>query len=118
MKKEEPKLLTLSNIHHGAAGEMFTGALDQVLENIADLNTDHKTKRAIRLDFTFVTNEERNVSDVVIQCGTKLAGMKGVQSFVHLGKHGGKKVAVEQPTQEEMFPASKPLDFAKKGSDD
>ncbi len=118
MKKEEPKLLTLSNIHHGAALEMFEGALDQVLENIKDPNTDHKAKRGIKLEFSFVTNEERNVSDVVVQCKTALAGMKGVQSFVHIGRHAGKTVAVEQPTQEEMFPTSKPLDFTKKGSDD
>ena len=104
-KTAPPKELTLAGLHDGAAVEMFQAALENVLENIGDLNTDHKSKREIRLTFAFTTNEERNVSDVVIQCGTKLAGMKGVQSLVYIGKHEGRTVAVEQPRQDEMFPS-------------
>ena len=103
-KPPPPKEITLAGLHDGAALEMFQAALENILENIRDLNTDHKSKREVRLSFTFTTNEERNVSDVVIQCGTKLAGMKGVQSLVYIGKHEGRTVAVEQPTQGEMFP--------------
>lgn len=103
-KAPPPKELTLAEIHEGAALEMFEGALANVLENIRDLNTDHKAKREIKLSFVFVTNEERNVSDVVINCGTKLAGMKGVQSLIYIGKHEGRTVAVEQPRQEDLFP--------------
>lgn len=107
MKKEEPNVMTLPKLHDGAAVEMFQDALTSVLKNIEDLNTDHKSKREIRLTFQFAANEERNVSDVMIQCGTKLAGMKGVQSLVYIGKHKGETIAVEQPRQDEMFPQPK-----------
>jgi cell division protein FtsX len=103
-KTPPPKELTLAGLHDGAALEMFENALAQVLENITDLNTDHKEKREIRLTFQFTTNDERNVTDVVVKAATKLAGIKGVQSLVYIGKHEGRTVAVEQPRQEDLFP--------------
>lgn len=109
-KTPPPKELTLEGLHDGAVPEMFQAALERVLENIRDLNTDNKTKRAITLSVTFSTNEERNVSDVIIQCGTKLAGLKGVQSLVYIGKHEGRTVAVEQPRQDELFPQPSKMD--------
>jgi hypothetical protein len=99
-----PKTVTLESLHDGAAGEMWAAALARVLENIADPNTDHKTKRAITLSFVFAADEERHVGDVQVSCQTKLAGMKGVQTVIFIGKHEGRLVAVEQPRQQDMFP--------------
>ena len=104
-KREAPRVVTLDELHEGAALEMWQDALDQVLANAVDPNTAHRDVRRIRLDVDFRVNEERNVADVELTCSTKLAGRRGVASLVYLGKHEGQTIAVEQPRQDELFPA-------------
>ena len=100
----EQKVVTLESLADGAAAELWQSALARVLENIDDPNTDFKAKRAIRLEFEFVANEDRNVGAVGVKCSTKLAGVKGVTTVVYIGRQEGELVAVEQPRQEELFP--------------
>lgn len=102
---DPPRELTLAGIHDGAALELWQNALEHVVANMTDPNTSHRDKRRIRLDFEFTSNEDRNVGDVRIVCSTKLAGHKGVDSVVFLGRHEGRTIAVEQPRQENLFPA-------------
>jgi hypothetical protein len=103
---EDPKVITLAGIADGAALELWQNALADVLRNIEDPNTDVKHKRAIRLDFIFTcADEERRVGDVEVRCSTKLAGVKGVKTLVYIGRHQGQLVAVEQPRQQDLFPA-------------
>ena len=98
------EVVTLSNVGDGAAVELFQAAFGRVLENISDPNTDHKTKRKVTLEFVIAPNEDRSASDVVIKCNTKLAGLKGLQTYVHLGRHEGQLVAVENnPKQQQLF---------------
>lgn len=97
------KLDTLAN---GAVVELFESAVAQVLENVQDLNTDWKARRKIVLELAFSSDEERQVGDVEVKCSTKLAGMKGVRTVVFYGNVNGRKVAVEQPRQDEMFAGS------------
>jgi hypothetical protein len=97
------KALTLAGIADGAAEELFTNALDKVLANLVDPNTDWKKGRRITLTFDFSTDEERRVGDVEIACSAKLAGVKGVNVGIYIGKHEGVLTAVEAPKQEEMF---------------
>lgn len=106
---ETPTVITLAGLADGAALELWQAALDNVLRNIEDPNTDTKPKRAIRLEFVFsVADEERRVGDVEVRCTTKLAGVKGVKgvkTLVYIGRHQGSLVAVEQPRQQDLFPA-------------
>jgi hypothetical protein len=103
---EDPKVITLAGLADGAALELWQAALERVLQNIEDPNTDTKTKRAIRLDVVFsVADEERRVGDCEVRCSTKLAGVKGVKTLVYIGRHQGALVAVEQPRQQDLFPA-------------
>jgi hypothetical protein len=103
---DDPKVITLAGIADGAALELWQNALDGVLRNIEDPNTDVKSKRHIRLDFLFaVADEERRMGDVEVRCTTKLAGVKGVKTLVYIGRQQGQLVAVEQPRQQDLFPA-------------
>lgn len=53
--------LSLVNLGGGAAVEMFDEALEKVLENILDPNTEAKTKRVITLKMTISPAENRGV---------------------------------------------------------
>jgi hypothetical protein len=106
----ETRPVTLAGLADGAAGELWGAALERVLENIEDANTDHKARRAITLSFAFSADEERRVGDITITCATKLAGVKGVKTVVSFGRHEGRRLVVEHPRQQDLFasPAGKP----------
>lgn len=99
------KAITLGNLADGAAEELFGSALSRVLENLQDVNTDHRAKRRITIDVVFGVDEERHMGEVEIRCTTKLAGIKGVKTLVSYGRSGGRDVGVEHPRTMEMFDA-------------
>lgn len=104
--KRAPEVLTLASIAEGAALELWQSALDAILRNMQDPNTDMKPKRSIRLEFVFsMLDEDRGVGDVEVKCSTKLAGVKGAKTLVYIGRHQGSLVAVEQPRQTQLFPS-------------
>lgn len=96
--------ITLSTVAGGAADELFIDAMAKVLQNIADLNTDHRIKREIVLKFQVSADEERRVGKMSVSCTTKLAGVKGLEVGVYFGTHYGVQVAVEAPRQTDLFP--------------
>jgi len=96
--------ITLGTLAHGAADELFRAALEKVLENIEDPNTDHKKARLISLKFALSSDEERRIGDVEITCEVKLAGVRGVRTLVFFGRRDGTRIVVEQPRQEDLFP--------------
>jgi hypothetical protein len=101
--------VTLDTIGQGALVELFDAELARVLENIQDPNTDAKTKRTISVKVTFAPNENRDVTDVNLTCGSKLAGIKTVSTRLFVGKVKGQLVAVEHdPRQGALFDAPRP----------
>lgn len=106
--------ITLGTLANGAIEEMFGEALLAILTNVDDVNTDHKAKRSIMMTFAFSVDEDRHVGHVDVQVQTKLAGVKGVTANVYFGRHEGRHVAVEAPSQETLFPApeSRPRSIA------
>ena len=95
--------VTLDTIGGGALAELFKLALTQVLENIADPNTEPKTKRAIAMVVTFKPNRDRDVADVQLACTSKLAGVSVVDTRLFLGRQKGKLVAVEDDPRQGNF---------------
>jgi len=73
MPEREVQQLSISGMAGGAAEELFQDALAKVLENIQDLNTDPKEKRAITLQFVFGCDEERRAGAIDVRCTTKLS---------------------------------------------
>lgn len=101
--------VTLENIGQGALAELFAVELGKVLANIADPNTDDKTKRTITMTVTFVPNGARDVADVSIACASKLAGIQRVKTQLFMGRIKGKLTAVESnPQQSHLFDEDKP----------
>lgn len=74
--------ISLDKFAGGALAERVNQAIQQVLENIKDPNTDHKVKRKVTVDITFVTDEEREMSQVTVLAKTKLAPKAPVKSVI------------------------------------
>lgn len=93
-------MINLEQFADGALAEKFNIALKEVLENITDPNTNHKTKRKLIIDLTFVTDEERELSIVGIETKTKLAQKKGVATKIIIDRDGkGGIIASEYMSQ-------------------
>jgi len=92
--------ITLETLAGGAVEERFNDALQEVLANIIDPNTDYKAKRKIQMTVTFNPREKRDFS--VIDCGVKvtLAPQKSVETAIYIGRNGkGQAVAAEMAKQ-------------------
>lgn len=74
--------ISLDKFAGGALAERVNQAIQQVLENIKDPNTDHKVKRKVTVDITFVTDEEREMSQVTVLAKTKLAPKVPVKAVI------------------------------------
>ncbi|MGE3276755.1 MAG: hypothetical protein AB7O67_16710 [Vicinamibacterales bacterium] len=101
--------MTLQTIGGGALAELFAAELARVLENIADPNTDPKTKRTITIAVTFKPGRDRDAASVEIKCGSKLAGILTVNTQLFMGRQAGKLIAVENdPRQTNLFDPERP----------
>jgi hypothetical protein len=76
----------LETLAGGAFTERVNQALKEVAENILDPNTDWKTKRKVTIDLTFVTKEDRDLTEVDIAAKTKLAPRTSVHTKILLDK--------------------------------
>ncbi|AJA42838.1 replication terminator protein [Clostridium tetani] len=76
------KMINLETFANGALAERMDQALKEVLENIADPNTDYKTKRKLTLEMKFVTGEDRELTEVEIIAKTKLAPKSSVSTKI------------------------------------
>lgn len=80
------KMINLETFANGALAERMNQALKEVLENIADKNTDSKPKRKLTVDMTFATDEERELTEVTITAKTKLAPRSAVATKIIIDK--------------------------------
>lgn len=72
---------TLSTLADGAVEERFEIELQKVFDNIIDPNTSHKAKRELIIKLTFETDENRQISNVVIDTKANLAPAKGIATM-------------------------------------
>lgn len=93
--------VTLDTIGGGALSELFGAELARILANIADPNTDATTKRAISITVSFKPKADREIADVELKCGSKLAGIMTVSTRLFMGRHQGKLIA---PFEKRMGP--------------
>lgn len=82
------KMINLEKFADGALAEKFNIGLKEVLENIADLNTDSKKKRKLTLELSFSPDEERELSMVDIAVKTKLIPSMSVGTKILIDKDG------------------------------
>ncbi|BAQ14702.1 hypothetical protein CBB2_2592 [Clostridium botulinum] len=82
------KMINLETFADGALAEKINMALKEVLENIADPNTDYKTKRKLTVDMTFASGEDRELTEVSIVAKPKLAPTKPLAAKIVIGTDG------------------------------
>lgn len=104
-EQQGERFVTLETLADGVAGELFGQAMQRVLENVDDPNTDWKAKRTITLTFTVrADGERRQVAKVGVACATRLAGVKPMDTTVFIGRNKGVLVAREAFPNGELFP--------------
>jgi len=73
MIEREEDQVSLETLGQGAALERFNLALQDVLDNIQDVNTDPKKARTVTLKATIKPSEDREVGSIVVDVVSKLA---------------------------------------------
>ena len=82
------KIINLETLAEGGLTEKVNMALREVLNNIADPNTDYKVKRKLTIDITFISQEDRDLALLDIQTKTKLAPPKSIGTKIVIGSDG------------------------------
>lgn len=82
------KIINLETLAEGGLTEKVNMALQEVLNNIADPNTDYKVKRKLTIDITFISQEDRSLALLDIQIKTKLAPPKSIGTKIVIGTDG------------------------------
>ena len=82
------KIINLETLAEGGLTEKVNMALQEVLNNIADPNTDYKVKRKLTIDITFISQEDRDLALLDIQTKTKLAPPKSIGTKIVIGTDG------------------------------
>jgi len=78
--------MTLENLGHGAAAILWQNAMNAVLKDIDDPNTEPKTVRKITLELTIKPTNSRRAADMSMQVKYKLAGHRGVEGAFLLSR--------------------------------
>ncbi len=101
---EGDRFVTLSKLKNGLAEKLFQHALQQVMSNIADGNTDAEARRTITIQIDFKPYEDRREVKVLIGVKSKLAAVLQEATTVYTGRHRNELVMVESnPEQRGLF---------------
>lgn len=106
MEELEYRKVDLESLAYGGLSERFNEAMQDILLNIADPNTEATKKRSIILEVSLVPNDDRNMAGVEITVKTKPAPAKALGTTFRVGidKNGGlaNEVQSELPGQTYM----------------
>lgn len=90
------RVVTLENLAGGALKERFDAALEKVMANIYDENTQANAIREIQLSVKMKPSDDRKVVQYVVSAKTKLVEPFAHPGTAYLTRRGGKSVIVEQ----------------------
>lgn len=92
--------INLSTLAGGALQEKFNIEFGKIMENIRDVNTDHKIKRKMNIEISFVSSEDRELAMADINVKIKLAPTKSVGTkFTIDTRDNGEVIASEYQKQ-------------------
>lgn len=74
--------IILSKLSEGAVQQKLDGELEKVFNNIHDLNTEAKKKRAITITLEFMPDEKRQVVNLTTKFSTKLAPVEELDTTI------------------------------------
>jgi len=92
--------MSLNNLKDGAIIEMFDHAMEEVLKNISDPNTEPKAKREINLKVVFQATDDRAIVGITASCNPKLTGQRELITTA-LVKNG--QMIENKPRQMDLF---------------
>ena len=100
----ELKNTTINSLAMGAINERLQEALDDVLANMADPDTDPTEQREINLKICIKPEKDRATAKFKITVRSKLASHQPHEGLLFIAKKQGKFVAFEQnPDQLQIF---------------
>jgi hypothetical protein len=110
-----PTELNLSTICGGAADEVFRRELQEVLANIADVNTPAEAKRSITLKFIFSPLKDRGASQVQLECNSKIASVEKTDGTIFISRtaSGAVRGVPYDPSQGKLFSEAPPPGVAE-----
>ena len=116
----ERPVVSLANLGHGAAVELFDDAMQKVLANISDPNTAVNVAREVTLKVKLVS-DERDLAMVEMQAVPKLAPVMPAAAKILIGRATGGGVEAREyvSPQTELFgdaPGQKVYEIGKGGS--
>ena len=76
------QMINLAELANGAVAERVNLEVKKVLENIADPNTNAKTKRKVVLTLTFQADDNRDVVNVSVHAKPTLAPAKDIDTKI------------------------------------
>lgn len=93
-------MINLEKFAGGALAEKFNVGLKEILENIADPNTESTKKRKMTVELTFAPDQDRELSVVGITVKTKLVPNTPVATKIIIDRDGnGGIIASEYKNQ-------------------
>jgi len=107
---EEKEGISLDTLNQGAAVERTNLAIQEVLNNIQDPNTNPKAARAVTLKLTFKPDADRGLANVIVDVVPKLAPIApfGIRVFMGRDKNGKGYASEEHPMQPNLPGTEKP----------
>lgn len=96
--------MSVATLRKGSAVEMVDEAIQRVLENVVDPNTDAKSKRKVVMTLTFAPDKERESMGVDITVKTTMAPQASVSTMAFLAHTRDGVACVEHdPKQPGLF---------------
>ncbi len=96
--------LSLATIKGGAAIEMVDDAIQELLENIIDPNTDATTRRKVTLTLTLAPDQERESMHIKLDVRSSFAPHEAVGTIAFISHTRDGVVAVENdPGQRNLY---------------
>ena len=103
-----PNPAKLTTIARGGIEPLFDRALQQVVDNVKDVNTDPKKSRRIVITLKCTPYPDRSGVQISASIETKLQSPDGVEGTIFIGKEGGRNRAYTQDIKQgDLFPADK-----------
>ena len=100
-KSKDLNKFNINDFAGGALAEQINREMVKILENIADPNTEWKSKRKLVVTLSFSPDEQRELSLVDIKTQSKLASPKALTTKFLIGKDlkSGRVVGAEYKKQ-------------------
>jgi len=114
--KTKPRLeeMKLETLKRGAVAEQFNEALDRVLENVVDPNTEAEAVRSVTLKVSLKPDEDRETIAIKANVTAKLASAEAItgKAFI-VHTRDGVKAAEHDPAQQNFIHDEEVPDPAK-----